>query len=59
MLQPGIFRPMKKAATVWGTFCMVRIQVKMVVKLTTAMMEAEETKVFFRAVHTSFHFRSR
>ena len=59
MAQAGRLSAMKKAPTVWGTFCMVRTQVKMVVKPMMSMMEEEEMRVFFRAFQTSFQVSSR
>ena len=54
MAQAGRFRSMKNAPTVWGTFCMVSTEVKMVVKPMISMMEEEETRVFFSASPTPF-----
>ena len=54
----GIFREMKKPATICGTFCMVSTQVKIVVKPMISMMEEEEINVFLRASHTAFQVSS-
>ena len=58
MAHAGMFRDMKKAPTVCGTFCMVSTHVKMVVKPMMSMMEEEEIRVFFRASQTPFHVSS-
>ena len=58
MAHAGMFRDMKKAPTVCGTFCMVSTHVKMVVKPMMSMMEEEEIRVFFKASQTPFHVSS-
>ena len=59
MPHAGMFMPMKKLATMSGTFWMVSTQVKMDVKPMMIMMLEEEIRVFFSAFHTSFQVSSR